>query len=262
MILAAFQRFGAVLRRHAKPHRVGHILGAGAQTPLLMAAQVGRAQRLALVVTEEQRADALGRVDLVAGQREGVHPFPLFQVDGHTQPCLHRVHMEMGAAVFLFDARRQCGNILHRAGLVVHRHAGGQHGAFVHRREKFFRGKGAVPLRQDFHHVEPEVPQRPDGPLHAGMLKPGYHDFIAPVPPGQRRAPHRHVVALRPAGGEIHFVTAAVQRFGHAGAGGLQRKLAFHRRVVQTAGIGPAGQHRLMDDVRHRGVHHGGGGII
>ena len=38
---------------------------------------------------------------------------PLLQVDGDAQPSLHRVYMEVGAAVFSLDALGQGSNVLH-----------------------------------------------------------------------------------------------------------------------------------------------------
>ena len=150
MVALGAQALGAFGGRQAQAHDIGRVLGAGAHAALLMAADVGWVQRLALAVPHEECPDALGGVDLVAGNGQRVHAGPLLQVDGDAQPGLHRVYMEVGAAVFSFDALGQGSNVLTCAGLVVDSHAGGQDGVFIHGSKEFFSVDMTVPLRGDF----------------------------------------------------------------------------------------------------------------
>ena len=76
------------------------------------------------------------------------------------------------------------------------------------------------------------------------------------------RAGHGHVVALTAAGREVDFIAAAVQRFGHAGAGRGNGILRGNGGVIQAAGVGPKLSQRLADGLRHRRVHPGRGGVI
>ena len=75
----------------SQAHDAGQVFRARAQAALLRAAedQVGDLHALADV----ERADALGRVELVAGKAEHVH-VPVVHVDGHGAHGLHRVGVE------------------------------------------------------------------------------------------------------------------------------------------------------------------------
>lgn len=94
------------------------------------------------------------------------------------------------------------------------------------------------------------------------MLEAGDDDLIAPVAAGHRGTIDGHIVALRPAGREVNFIAAAVQRFGNAGAGRFDTVLRGHGGVVQAAGVGPEFHQSIVDDLGHGGVHAGGGGVI
>ena len=194
------------------------------------------------------------------GQR--VHPGPGLQVDGQAQPGLHGIDVEVRAGVARLDAGGQRGDVLHGAGLVVDGHAGGQHGVFVDLGEEFGGVQRAVGFGRDFHNGKALAAQRASRQLDAGVLEPGDDDLAAPGAPRDGRAPQGHVVALGTAGGKVDFVAAAAQRFGYAGAGGVDGLLGLDRRVVQAAGVGPQRLDGAGDDVGHLRVHHGGGGVI
>ena len=262
MCNAGAQLLLALRGGHAETHNVGRVLGAGAQAALLMAAEIGRFERLALAVPDEQCADALGRVDLVAGDGERIDLAPFLQVDGHAQPRLHGVHMEVGAAVARLNALAQRRDVLHGAGLVVDGHAGGQYRVFVDLGQEFLRVNASVRPGHDLDDGEALVLQRADGALHAGVFKARDDDLIAPVLTRAGRAGHGHVVALTAAGREVDFIAAAVQRFGHAGAGRGNGILRGNGGVIQAAGVGPKLSQRLADGLRHRRVHPGRGGVI
>ena len=115
MRIAVAQVFGSLCRSKAKANDIRGILGAGAQAALLMAAQVGRAKRLAHAVPDEQSADSLGGIHFMAGYRESIHVLPLFQVNGDAQPCLHGVHMHRTAAVFGLDGCGKSGKAPYEA---------------------------------------------------------------------------------------------------------------------------------------------------
>ena len=125
---------GPLFGRQAKPDGVGQVFGAGADAALLVAAEVGRAQVLALVFTQIQGADALGRVDFMPRNRQRIDAGQLFQVERDAQPRLHGVDVHGRAAVFRLDTGGQAGDVLHGSGLVVDGHAGHKHGVFCPRR--------------------------------------------------------------------------------------------------------------------------------
>ena len=118
--------------RSGQPHRVGQVLGAGALLTLLLAAKVGRLERLCQTVAEVERPHALGRVDLVAAHRQRVD---VGQLDGDPHPRLHRVHMDEGAAVLPLDLGGQALDLVPGADLVVDHHAGHEDGVPVHMRQ-------------------------------------------------------------------------------------------------------------------------------
>ena len=120
----------------------------------------------------------------------------------------------------------------------------------------------AVPLRGDLDDGEAFVLQRADGALHAGVFKARDDDLIAPVLTRAGRTGHGHVVALTAASRKVDFIAAAVQRFGHAGAGRGNGILRGNGGVIQAAGVGPKLSQRLADGLRHRRVHPGRGGVI
>ena len=167
-----------------------------------------------------------------------------------------------GTAVFCLDLCRQTGNVLHGAGLVVDRHAGHQNRVFVHRVDQLAHIQTAVGLGKDLHHGKAPVLQRPDGTLDTGVLEPGGDNLVAPGLPRNGRAQNGQVVALASAGGEIDLIPGAVQRFGNSAAGHRQLMLGQDGRLVQAGRIGPAVAHGVIDDIGHRRVHHGGGGVV
>ena len=111
-LLARRQRGGAAERDGA-----GDVLGAGPDPVLLPAAMDDGLDRLA--VAHDQRADALGRADLVAGQGEQ-GAGEIAHADGQLAECLHRVGVERHAR-----GPTALGDLPHRlndADLVVHPH--------------------------------------------------------------------------------------------------------------------------------------------
>ena len=239
MRIAVAQVFGPLCRSKAKANDIRGILGAGAQAALLVAAQVGRAKRLAHAVPDEQSADSLGGMHFMAGYRESIHVLPLFQVNGDAQPCLHGVHMHRTAAVFGLDGCGKSGNILQSAGFIIDRHAADQNGIFIHLGSQFGNIQVTVCFRQDFHHLKAAVFQCTDGPLHAGVLKTGNHNFAAPVFACHGKALHGKVVALAAAGGKIQILGLAAQGAGNLPAGRGQGFMGFYRRFVQAGGVRP-----------------------
>ena len=167
-----------------------------------------------------------------------------------------------GCGCCALDALAQRRDVLHSAGLVVDGHAGGQHRVFVDLGQEFLRVNASVRPGHDLDDGEALVLQRADGALHAGVFKARDDDLIAPVLTRAGRAGHGHVVALTAAGREVDFIAAAVQRFGHAGAGRGNGILRGNGGVIQAAGVGPKLSQRLADGLRHRRVHPGRGGVI
>ena len=97
--------------------------------------------------------------------------------------------------------------------------------------------------------------------LHAGVLKAGHHDALAEFA-GERRAQQGQIVALAAAGGEIELFGLAAKGAGHRRPGRVEGLLAPGPGGVQGRGVCPVLPHGLVDDVRHLGGYHGGGGVV
>src|SRR5207237_7390544 len=84
------------LRRDAETHDAGHVLRSGADPKLLAAAMNNRLDRFA--VAHDQRADAFGSADLVAGDGEE-RAIDVAERDRDLAECLDGVRMEQDARV-------------------------------------------------------------------------------------------------------------------------------------------------------------------
>ena len=163
----------ASVEGRAEPDDAGDVLGAGAQAALVTAAvQDGLQARAALHV---QRADALGAVELVAGEAEHVDA-ELGDVDGQRPDRLHRVGVEQGA-LLVRDAR-ELGDRLDRADHVVGEHDGGKTRVVAERLLVGVQVDDAVAVHR--HEVDrpSQAVERPGG-LHDGRMLDGAHDEVA-----------------------------------------------------------------------------------
>ena len=244
--------------RSGQPHRVGQVLGAGALLTLLLAAKVGRLERLCQTVAEVERPHALGRVDLVAAHRQCVD---VGQLNGDPHPRLHRVHMDEGAAVLPLDLGGQALDLVPGADLVVDHHAGHEDGVPVHMRQHLVNVQRTVRAGGHDRDVIAHRSQTFQRLLHTGVFKTGHHDALAELP-GQRRAQQGHVVALAAAGGEVQLPRFAAQAPGHHGAGRVQGFFAPGAGGVQGRRIRPVLPHGPVDDICHVRGHDGGGGVV
>ena len=256
--VTALHVFGEPGRGRSQAHRVGKILGAGAHLALLLAAEVGRLERLHQTVTQVERADALGCVNLVSADRQGVD---VCQLDGNAHPCLHCVNVDDGATVLLLDGSGQTLDVVPGANLVVYHHAGDKDGVFVHMRQHFVEVEGAVRLGVDDGDIVAHLCQTFQRFLDAGMLKAGHDDALAEVP-GQSRAQQSEVVALAAAGGEVKLFRLAAQCPGDGGTGGIQRLLAPRAGCVEAGRVRPVFAHGFVNDVRHFRCDHRRGGVV
>ena len=148
------QALGAFGGRQAQGDDIGRVLVP--VIPRLLWPPTRWVQRLALAVPHEECADALGGVDLVAGNGQRVHAGPLSAGRwGCAAKLAPRSTWKWGRlGCFSLDALGQGSNVLTCAGFVVDGHAGGQDGVFIHSSKEFFSVDMTVPLRGDFHDGE------------------------------------------------------------------------------------------------------------
>ena len=188
----------------AQGHRAGDVLGAGPDAVLLAAAVDDRLDRLA--VADDQRADALGRADLVAGDGEQ-GAGELAQRDGHLAERLDRVGVEDHAGVAAALARSPRPAARRPTSLFTHMTettAGRSAQRRVERLEV-----DVAPLVHREHDLAPaEVADGVRRRQHRLVLDGAHHRAhgAAAVPGGERRADDAEVVRLGAAGGEDHLV--------------------------------------------------------
>ena len=194
----------------------------------------------------------------MAAHRQGVD---VVQLDGHTHPRLHRIHMDDGAAVAALDLGGKAFHIVAGAYLVVHHHAGHKDSVFVHMLQHFVDIQCAVRAGFDHRDIIALLRQLFQRALDTGVLKAGHHDALAESA-GAHRAQQGQIVALAAAGGKVQLLWLAAQCTGHSGTGGVQRFLAAGTGAVQAGRVCPVFPHGLVDDIRHLGSHHGGSGVI
>ncbi len=256
--IAALHGLGKAGGSRRQTQRIGQVLGAGAQPALLLAAEVGRLERLHKAVAEVERTNALGGVDLVPADRQRVD---IRQLDGDAHPRLHRVHMDDGAAVAALDLCRQPLHIVAGADLVIDHHAGDQNGVLAHMLQHGVDVQRAVRTGLDDRDLVPLLCQLFQRLLHTGVLKAGHHDPLAEGP-GMCRAQQRQIVALGSAGGEIQLPRLAAQRARHRSAGRVERLLTACAGGIQAGRVCPVLPHRLVDNIRHVRCDHRCRGVV
>ncbi len=110
------------------------------------------------------------------------------------------------------------------AGFVVHLHGGHQNGVFIHQLQHLVHVQVAVRLRGHKLNVVALLGQALHGKGHAGVLKAGAHNALAPLA-GAGRAQNGQVVPLRAAAGEVHLPRRGPQGAGHVSPGLVQGQL-------------------------------------
>ena len=243
---------GGQLDGLAQAHDAGQVLGAGALAALLGAAvhQPLQAHAMAHV----QRADALGRVELVARQAQKVDVLGL-HVDLHVADGLHRVGVEQHAVPLRH--RRQLRDGLDGADLVVGVHDGHQHGVRADSRLQLLRRHQAVAVHGQVGDLEALLLQLLAGVQDGVVLKVGGDDVPALFDIGVGRAPQRPVVGLCAAAGEVDFPGFRADGLRHLGPRRLHRLAGFPTEAVHRRGVAvdltEVGLHRREDLLGHAG---------
>ncbi len=142
----------------------------------MLAAKIGRVERLPRFIADVQPPNAFGRVDFMPTDRERVD---IGEGEGRFQPALHRIDVHARAVV---ECLYPCGKALDRiahARFVVHEHTGDEHRALVYLREHIFHRQDAIRARLYHHHVVAFGSKACDGQLHTGVLEARYDNFFA-----------------------------------------------------------------------------------
>ena len=256
--VTALDAAGQAGGRSGKAQRIGQVFGAGAEAALLLTAQIGRLERLHQPVTQVERTDTLGCVDLVAADG---HRVDVVQLDGDAHPRLHGVHMDDGAAVTALDLGGQTLHVVSGAYLVVDHHAGHEDGILVHGIQHLVDVQCAVGLRLHDSDVIALRGQTFQRALDAGVFEARHHDALAEGA-GLGRAQQGQIIALAAAGGKVQLLRLAAQGAGHGGAGGVQDLFAPCAGGIEAGWVGPVLPHGFVYHVCHLGSNDGGGSVI
>ena len=239
------------LERDAERHDAGHVLGAGPALPFLAAA-VNQGDQ-GRVAPDIEHAHALGRIDLVAGQREQVDPEPVdVQVEKARGLNGVRVDRDTPRAA----RARDLGHRLDGADLVIGEHDADEARVGPEGRDQGRRIDDAVLGHRHVCHLDaPVLLEGAGGAQHRAVLD-RRRDEMPSSRHGQRHALQRQVVALGPPAREDDLVLAATQDPGHLGPRPLERVAGAPAEGIQIRGIAelPAqvGLRGLEDTRMHR----------
>ena len=211
-------------------------------------------------LADVERAHALGRVQLVAGEGEHVH-VQCFYVDGHMPNGLHGVGVEQRPV--RFGDLAQFGDGLDGADLVVGVHDGNDGRLRPERLFKFLRMHQPELVHRQIGDFKALLFQLLAGVQHGVVLDLRGDDVVALIPAGVGRAADGPIVALGAAAGEVDLRTLRAQRRRHLPARPVQRRQRLAAKAVYARGIavdiakvGLHGlKHRLDDPRGGRVVH-------
>ncbi len=233
-----------------EPYDARDVLRAGAALALVRTAVEERGELDAFA--DEERSRALGRVHLVAGDREEIDVFELArEVDGELGRGLDRVGVEEGA-VRLGEAGEFAYG-LDGAGFVVGQHDRDETRVGLQRGGEVVRGDDAAGVWLEVGDLDAAALEGFGGEEHRVMLDCGGDEVrgLAAVQVGLQDAGEREVVAFGAAGGEDDLAWRAVKQGGDLSAGALNRGAGALAAGVGGAwvaeAVGPEGLHRGED---------------
>ena len=201
------------LERRATRHDAGHVLGAGAATTFLVAPVDEWHQRSP--APDVERAHALGRVELVGGEREEIDPEAV-HVEVEEAGGLHGVGVNEDPA--RAGQPRDLGDGLNRADLVVGEHDADEKRIGANGRCDRGRIDDSPLVDGDMGHVVPEVLVQGAGGAQDRAVLDRRRDEVPLAGEGQRHTLEGEVIALGAAPGEDDLVSVAPEDAGHLGA--------------------------------------------
>ncbi len=223
--------------------------GARTEAALLAAAHDQRHQTHARLAAHVERADALGAVDLVAGDAHQVDVHRL-DVERDLAGGLGRVGVEEG--LLLAADLADLGERLDDADLVVHRHDRHDHGLVGDGGTQRVEIDQTVLLHRQVRHLEALLLEMAAGVEHALMLGHRGDDVVPAVLVELGDATDGEVVRLGGARGEDHFLLVGTDQLGDLAARLLDALLGF-------PAVGMAARMRiaeLVGEVRHHRFQH------
>ncbi len=180
-----------------KAHDAGDVLGAGSPAALVPAAVDQRRDPHALA--DEKRADALGAVELVRGERKQVD-VQVSHVEGHVPDGLHGVGVEEHIALPADGA--DLGHGLDGPDLVVGVHDRDQDGLVGDRLADIVRVDEAVGVDGQIGNLDASLLEELGGVQHRVVLDGGGDDVVALLLAGKADPKQGLVVGLGSAAGE------------------------------------------------------------
>ncbi len=209
------------------------VLGAGAAFPFVAAAFDQRHQWHA--AADDERAHTLGPAELVAGDRDEIHPHDvLAQVEPLRR--LDRVGVDDRMRGTRAHEAHDVGEWLHDPGLVVHEHHRNDRSALIECRRERVEIDYPVGTGADTSDAEPVVLEARRGAEDRLVLDLRRDDAVEarPFARGPRRALHREVVGFAAAAGEHDLGRCRAATLGDVLARFFQRGLRCTRHAVRA----------------------------
>ena len=236
-----------------------HGLGSGAASVLLRAAHDIRAQ--AQTLPDVQRADPLGRVNLVAADAYQIGA-EAFRREVKLHEGLHRVRMQKRRGAFLFQNTGNGGNIRHSTGFVVDQHKRNEYSIRAKSRAYVLGRDRAGVIGLEVCHLITAPFKLLGGFAHCVMLDQGSDDVLSLAAHGLRAGEQGPVVALRAAGGKRQLRRVAAQRPGDKLPRAIEQLFRLPAFGVSGAGVAVVFQHGVQSRLRSLRAHAGGRGVI
>ncbi len=205
-----------------------------------------------------QSPDAFGRVKLVPGDAEQIHPQGL-DVHRNLAGRLGGIGMDEGSRGV--GQARDLGDGLDGADLVIGVHDGDEDGVFAQGAAQIMGGYAAMLIDGEGGYGKAERCQRAARLYHRRMLDGAGDDVTASFPQRLYHADDGQVIGLGAATGKEHLVGVASEHRGYVGPRALHRPLGGDAIAVRAAGVAKELSQAGCDGLGHLG-RDGGGGVI
>ena len=176
-----------------------------------------------------QRADALGRIELMAGERQHIDA-QLVHVNRHRADSLHRIRVEED--IVRPGDLRNFRNRLNGADFVVGKHDRNENRLIGNRLFNVGRVHAAVFVDRQVRHLKAVLLEPAARMQHGVMLDNRGNDMVAFFLMRESRALDGPVIALGTAAGEINFILICADRRGNLLAGVIERLVRLAPVIV------------------------------
>lgn len=261
MGVGCFALLPGELHGDGEPDDAGDIFGAGAAFLFLASAEDKGLPRGAVFDVEE--ADALGAVDLVAGEAEEVDA-EARGADIEGAGGLDGVGVDDDAGVSLAGNVGGLGDGLDGADFVVGGHDGDDDGFGADGLGEGIERDGAFAVDGEVGGAKAFALELSDG-VEDGVVLDGGGDDVVPAAAGALReggAPDGCVIGFGAAGGEDDLAGRSSEEVGDGLAGGMDSAASFLALEVNAGGVAPVGGEEGEHGFDDAGIRGGGRGVV